>query len=38
VELVDSEGHALRMQDEKHKSLKYDIVARDGYRAKQEVE
>ena len=38
VELVDNEGHPLRMQDEKHKSLKYDIIARDGYRAKQEVE
>jgi len=38
VELVDDEGLPLRFQDEKHKPLKYDIVARDGYRAKQEVE
>jgi hypothetical protein len=38
VELVDSEGHPLQIQDEKHKPLKYDIIARDGYRAKQEVE
>ena len=38
VELVDGEGHPLRMQDEKHKALKYDIIARDGYRAKQQVE
>jgi VWFA-related protein len=38
VELVDNEGHPLRMQDEKHKPLKYDVIARDGYRAKQEVE
>lgn len=38
VELVDAEGHPLRMQDEKHKSLKYDIIARDGYKAKQQVE
>ena len=38
VELVDNEGHPLRMQDEKHKPLKYDIVARDGYKAKQQVE
>jgi VWFA-related protein len=38
VELVDDEGQPLRMQDEKHKQLKYDIIARDGYRAKQEVE
>lgn len=38
VQLVDDEGHPLRMQDEKHKALKYDIIARDGYRARQEVE
>ena len=38
VELVDDEGQPLRMQDEKKKPLKYDIVARDGYRARQEVE
>ena len=38
VMLVDEEGQPLRMQDQKHKPLKYDIIARDGYRAKQEVE
>ncbi len=38
VELVDDEGHPLRMQDEKHKPLKYDIIARDGYKAKEQVE
>jgi VWFA-related protein len=38
VELVDDEGQPLRIQDEKHKPLKYDIIARDGYKAKQEVE
>jgi VWFA-related protein len=38
VELVDDEGQPLRIQDEKHKPLKYDILAREGYRAKQEVE
>jgi VWFA-related protein len=38
VKLVDDEGQPLRMQDEKNKPLKYDIIARDGYRAKQEVE
>jgi VWFA-related protein len=38
VELVDDEGKPLRFQDEKHKQLKYDIIARDGYKAKQEVE
>lgn len=38
VELVDNEGHPLRMQDEKHHQLKYDVVARTGYRAKPEVQ
>lgn len=38
VELVDDEGKPLRFQDEKHKPLKYDIIARDGYRARPEVE
>jgi len=38
VELVDDEGRPLRFQDEKHKPLKYDIITRDGYRAKPEVE
>ena len=38
VALVDGEGQPLRFQDEKKKPLKYDIIARDGYRAKQEVE
>jgi VWFA-related protein len=38
VELVDNEGKPLQMQDEKHHSLKYDVVARDGYRARQPVE
>jgi VWFA-related protein len=38
VELVDEEGKPLQMQDEKHKPLKYDIIAREGYRARQEVE
>ena len=38
VQLVDNEGHPLRMQDEKGKPLKYSIVARDGYRAKLPVE
>ncbi len=38
VELVDDEGQPLKMQDEKHKPLKYDVIARDGYRAKLPVE
>jgi VWFA-related protein len=38
VELVDNEGKPLQMQDEKHHALKYDVIARDGYKARQEVE
>lgn len=38
VELVDDEGQPLQMQDPKHHALKYEVVARDGYKAKQEVE
>lgn len=38
VTLVDNEGHPLQMQDEKHKPLKYSVIARDGYRAKLPVE
>jgi VWFA-related protein len=38
VVLVDDEGRPLTIQDEKHKPLKYDVVARDGYKARQEVE
>jgi VWFA-related protein len=38
VELVDDEGRPLRFQDEKHHPLKYDVIARDGYRAQPEVE
>jgi hypothetical protein len=38
VVLVDDEGQPLRMEDEKHKPVKYDIIARDGYKARQQVE
>ena len=38
IELVDDEGKPLRMQDQKHKALKYQIITRDGYKARQEVE
>lgn len=38
VELVDDEGHPLLIQDEKHKPLKYELIYRNGYRAKPEVE
>jgi VWFA-related protein len=38
VYLVDNEGRPLKMQDEKGKSVKYSVIARDGYRAKLPVE
>jgi VWFA-related protein len=38
VALVDQEGQPLKFQDQKHKPLKYAIITRDGYRAKQAVE
>lgn len=38
VELVDGEGQPLRFQDKKHHPLKYEIIARDGYRAAEQVE
>lgn len=38
VELVDNEGHPLRMQDEKHRQLKYDVIARQGYQAAPAVQ
>src|ERR1700727_1545614 len=38
VEVVDNEGQPLKMQDEKHHPMKYDVIARDGYKAKQQVD
>jgi hypothetical protein len=38
VELVDDNGQPLRMRDQKGKEVKYQIIAREGYKAKQEVE
>ncbi len=38
VELVDDTGHPLKMKDQKGKDIKYQIVAREGYKAKQQVE
>jgi VWFA-related protein len=38
IYLVDNEGKPLKMQDEKGNSLKYSIVARDGYKAKLPVQ
>ena len=38
VELVGLDGHPLKMRDEKGHDVKYQIIAREGYRAKREVE
>jgi VWFA-related protein len=38
VELVDENGQPLRMRNEKGKDVKYSIVSREGYKAKQQVE
>jgi VWFA-related protein len=38
VELVDGNGQPLKMRDEKGKDVKYSIVARDGYKAKPQVD
>lgn len=38
VELVGPDGHPLKLRDEKGKDLKYQVIAREGYRAKREVE
>lgn len=38
VELVDENGQPLKMRNEKGKDVKYQVVAREGYKAKQEVE
>lgn len=38
VELVDDEGNPMLLVDQKQRPLKYQIIARDGYRAKQQVE
>jgi VWFA-related protein len=38
VELVAPDGGPLRIQNEKGKALKYQVIAREGYKAKQVVE
>jgi hypothetical protein len=38
VMLVDDEGQPLKIQDEKKKPLKYELIYRNGYKAQQEVE
>ena len=35
---VDDESNEVRFHDETHHPLKYEIIARDGYRARPEVE
>jgi len=38
VEVVDGDGKPLRVQDQKHKDVKYQVIARDGYTAKHTVD
>jgi len=38
VELVGPDGQPLKMKNEKGKDVKYQVIAREGYKAKQEVE
>ena len=38
VEVTDGEGHPLHVHDQKGHDVKYQVVARDGYKAKQQVE
>ena len=38
VMLVDDEGHPLQFKDQKNKPLKYELVYRNGYRARPEVD
>lgn len=38
VEVVADNGGPLRIQDQKHKDVKYDVIAREGYTAKHTVE
>jgi hypothetical protein len=38
VELVDGNGQPLKMRNEKGKEVKYQIIAREGYTAKHEVD
>jgi VWFA-related protein len=38
VEVVDPEGKPLQITDEKHKNLKYEVVSRQGYSAKAQVQ
>jgi VWFA-related protein len=38
IQLVDAEGQPLRMENQKHKPVKYMVIARDGYKAQYPVQ
>lgn len=38
IEVVAANGGPLKIQDQKHKEVKYQVIARDGYTAKHTVE
>ncbi|HZR65352.1 MAG TPA: VWA domain-containing protein [Terriglobales bacterium] len=38
VELVDGEGKPLKIVDQKHKDVKYQVIAREGYTARHQVD
>ncbi len=38
IQLVDNEGRPLRMENQKHKPVKYMVIARDGYTAQLPVQ
>ena len=38
VELIGPDGRPIQLRDQKGKDIKYQIVAREGYKAKQQVE
>ena len=38
VDVVAPDGGPLKIQDQKHKEVKYQVIARDGYTAKHQVE
>jgi VWFA-related protein len=38
VEVVSEDGKPLKVQDQKHKDVKYQVIARDGYTAKHTVD
>jgi VWFA-related protein len=38
VDLVGTDGKPLKIEDQKHKAVKYDVIAREGYTAKHQVD